>query len=126
MIDSPRNQSRHRNMQQRTMVQRNFVPGSSPPTAIDPTMMHRRKTDKDPSGTVLVLRWVAVFGLLLPVFLLAAIAWMARSDAMASAERDGTKIVALFREQAGHLFTGHEIILDMVVNRMRDMRHRSR
>jgi hypothetical protein len=119
-------------MPQGTMVQRNFAPGSSPPAAaIDPTMMHRRSTDKDPggkdpSGTVRVLRWVGVFGLLLPVFLLAVIAGMERSDTLTSAERDGTKIVALFREQAGNLFTGHEIILDMVVNRMRDMRHRSR
>ena len=56
------------------------------------------------------------------MFLLAAIAWMEHSDILTSAERDGTKIVALFREQAGNLFTGHEIILDMVVNRMRDMR----
>ena len=108
------------------MVQRNFAPGRTPPTAIDPTMMRRRSTDKDPSGTVRVLRWVAVFGLLLPAFLLAAIAWTERSNILTSAERDGTKIAALFREQAGNLFTGHEIILDMVVNRMRDMRHRSR
>ena len=109
-----------------TIVQRNLAPESKPPTAIDPTMMNRRSTDKDPSGTVRVLRWVAVFGLLLPVFLLTAIAWMERSDTLTSSERDGTKIVALFREQAGNLFTGHEIILDLVVNRMRDVRHRSR
>ncbi len=118
-------------MQQRTIVQRNIAPGGN--TAIDPTMMRRRSTDndpggtdKDPSGTVRVLRWVAVLGLLLPVLLLAAIAWLERSDILTSSEREGTKIVALFREQAGNLFTGHEIILDMVVNRMRDMRHRSR
>jgi hypothetical protein len=126
MIDAVCNQSRCRNMQQRTMVQRNFEPESDPPAALDPTMMRRRATDKDPSGTVEVLRWVAVFGPLLPVILLAGIAWMERSDILTSSERDGTKIVALFREQAGNLFTGHEIILDMVVNRMRDMRHRSR
>jgi hypothetical protein len=116
------------------MIQRNYPSGSNPPTAsdatmmrrrstdtaTDPTMMRRRSTDKDPSGTVRVLRWVAVFGLLLPVFLVAVAAWIEHSNILASAERDGTKIVALFREQAANLFSGHEIILDMVVNRMRD------
>jgi hypothetical protein len=83
-------------------------------------MMRRRSTDRDPSGTVRILRWVSVFGLLLPVLLLAVVAWIEHSNILASAERDGTKIVALFREQAGNLFTGHEMILDMAVNRMRD------
>ena len=86
----------------------------------DATMMRRRSTDMDPSGTVRMLRWVSVFGLLLPVFLLAVVAWIEHSNILTGAERDGTKIVALFREQAGNLFTGHEMILDMVVNRMRD------
>ena len=114
MIDTSDNQSRYRNMS-------NALPGgANPSTATDATMMRRRSTDKDPSGTVRVLRWVAVFGLLLPVFLLAVVAWIEHSNILTSAERDGTKIVALFREQAGNLFTGHEIILDMVVNRMRD------
>ena len=102
------------------MLQRAYPSGGNPTTAIDATMMRRRSTDRDPSGTVRILRWVSVFGLLLPVFLLAAVAWIERSNILASAERDGTKIVALFREQAGNLFTGHEMILDMAVNRMRD------
>jgi hypothetical protein len=88
--------------------------------ATDATVMRRRSTDKDPSGTVRVLRWVSVIGLLLPVLFLAVVAWIEHSNILTSAERDGTKIVALFREQAGNLFTGHEIILDLVVNRMRD------
>jgi hypothetical protein len=93
---------------------------SDPTFATRGTMMRRRSTDKDPSGTVRVLRWVSVIGLLLPVFFLAVVAWIEHSNILTSAERDGTKIVALFREQAGNLFTGHEIILDLVVNRMRD------
>ena len=67
-----------------------------------------------------MLRWVSVFGLLLPVFLLTVVAWIEHTNILTSAERDGTKIVDLFREQAGNLFTGHELILDMVVNRMQD------
>jgi Cache domain len=102
------------------MNQRSQRAGSNPPTATQTTMMRRRSTDIDPSGTVRVLRWVAVMGLLLPVFLLTFVAWIEHSNILTSAERDGTKTVALYREQAGNLFTGHEIILDMVVNRMRD------
>jgi hypothetical protein len=102
------------------MNQRSYPAGSSPPTVTDSTMLRRRSTDKDPSGTVRVLRWVSVIGLLLPVFLLTVVAWIEHSNILTRAERDGTKIVALFREQAGNLFTGHEIILDMVVNRMRN------
>jgi Cache domain len=102
------------------MNQRSYPAGSGPLTVTDATMMRRRSTDKDPSGTVRVLRWVSVIGLLLPVFLLAVVAWIEHSNILTRAERDGTKIVALFREQAGNLFTGHELILDIVVNRMRD------
>src|SRR5450631_2859026 len=102
------------------MNQRSCAAGSTPFTATDATMMRRRSTDKDPSGTVRVLRWVSVIGLLLPVFLLIVVAWIEHSNILTRAERDGTKIAALFREQAGNLFTGHEIILDLVVNRMRD------
>jgi hypothetical protein len=102
------------------MNQRSYAAGSTPFTATDATMMRRRSTDKDPSGTVRVLRWVSVIGLLLPVFLLIVVAWIEHSNILTRAERDGTKIVALFREQAGNLFTGHELILDIVVNRMRN------
>ena len=59
----------------------------------------RRSTDKDPSGAVRILRWVTVFGLLLPVVLLAVVPSTEHSNILAGAERDGTKIVALFRER---------------------------
>jgi hypothetical protein len=104
----------------KTMNQRIAPSGSTPSTAPGAAMMRRRSTDKDPSGTVRVLRWISVIALLLPVFLLIVVAWIEHSNILTSAERDGTKIVALYREQAGNLFTGHEIILDMVVSRMRD------
>ena len=103
-----------------TMMLRRATDKDPGGTATDATMMRRRSTDKDPSGTVRALRWISIIGLLLPVFLLTVVAWIEHSNILLSAERDGTKIVALFREQAGNLFTGHEIILDMAVNRMRD------
>ena len=93
---------------------------SDPPPTVPPTMMRRRATDVDPTGTVVAMRWALAFGMLLPVFLLAIAAWIDHANILKNAERDGTKIVALFREQAGNLLTGHDIILDMVVNRMRD------
>jgi hypothetical protein len=103
-----------------TMMRRRSTDKDPGGTPTDATMMRRRSTDKDPSGTVRALRWISIIGLLLPVFLLTVVAWIEHSNILTSAERDGTKIVALFREQAGNLFTGHEIILDMAVNRMRD------
>jgi hypothetical protein len=102
------------------MNQYSYSAGNSPPTAIDARMMRRRSTDKDPSGTVRVLRSVSAIGLLIPVFLFAVVAWKDRSDILASAESDGTKMVSLFREQAGNLLSGHEMILDMVADRMRE------
>jgi hypothetical protein len=103
-----------------TMMRRRSTDKDPGEAATDATMMRRRSTDKDPSGTERVLQWISIIGLLLPVFLLIIVAWIEHSNILTSAERDGTKIVALFREQAGNLFTGHEIILDMAVSRMRD------
>ena len=77
-----------------------------------------RLLEKNLGGTERMLRRLALIGLLLPVLLFAAAGWRDRSVILAEAERDGVKIVALFREQAGNLFTGHEMILDMIVDRM--------
>ena len=74
--------------------------------------------DKDASGTVRVLRWLTLVAFLLPTLLFAAAAWKDRATILDSAEDDGVRIAALFREQAGNLFTGHEMILDMIVDRV--------
>jgi signal transduction histidine kinase/CheY-like chemotaxis protein len=76
--------------------------------------------EKDPSGTVRVLHRLALIGLLFPALLFAAAAWKDRAAILENAEGDGFKIVALLSEQAGNLFTGHEIILDMIADRVRD------
>jgi hypothetical protein len=99
------------------MDQISYRPANNPPLATRGTIM--RSLEQDPSGTVRVLRGLSVIGLIFPVLLFAAAAWMDRSDILKNAEHDGAKVVALFREQAGSLFTGHEIILDIVVDRMR-------
>jgi signal transduction histidine kinase/ActR/RegA family two-component response regulator len=79
----------------------------------------RRLPGKGPGGTVRVLRWLILVGLLLPVLLFAAAGWWNRSALLEDVEGDGVRLVALFREQAGNLLAGHEIILDMVVDRVR-------
>jgi hypothetical protein len=99
------------------MDQISYQVGSYPPSPTQEMMM--RPLEQDPSGTVRVLRGLSLIGLLLPVLLFAVAAWMDRSDILQNAERDGGKVVALYREQAGSLLTGHDIILDMVVDRMR-------
>jgi signal transduction histidine kinase len=73
--------------------------------------------DKDASGTVRVLRWLTLLAFLLPALLFAAAAWKDRATILEGDEDDGVRIAALFREQAKNLFTGHEVILDMIVDR---------
>jgi signal transduction histidine kinase len=73
---------------------------------------------KDSSDTVRVLRRLTLLVLLIPVLFFAAAAWKDRSGILKNAESDGVKIVALLHEQAENLFTGHQIILDMIVGRV--------
>ena len=72
------------------------------------------------SGTIQMLRWFTYAGLLIPTLLFAGAAWKDRAAILDAAEDDGAKMVALVHEQAVNLFTGHEIILNMIVDRMRD------
>lgn len=80
--------------------------------------MHSSEMDR--SGTVQMLRWFTYAGLLIPILLFAGAAWKDRVAILDAAEDDGGKMVALVHEQAVNLFTGHEIILNMIVGRMRD------
>jgi hypothetical protein len=91
--------------------------GSNLSSATEGTSM--RLSGKGSRGTVRVLRWLIFAGLLLPVLLFATAGWWNRSAILEDVEGDGVKLIALFREQAGNLLTGHEIILDMVVDRVR-------
>ncbi len=75
---------------------------------------------QDPSGTIRMLRLLKIGALLLPALLFTLAAWRDRSDIVAREEEDGSKLVALLKEQAEHLLSGHEIILDIVVEHMRD------
>jgi signal transduction histidine kinase len=76
--------------------------------------------ENGPGGSVRLLRRLMVVALLAPAILFAAAAWKDRSAILDRAEDDGVKIVALFQEQAENLLKGHEIILDLVVDRVRD------
>jgi two-component system, NtrC family, sensor kinase len=79
-----------------------------------------RSSEMGRSGTVQMLRWLTYAGLLIPALLFAGAVWKDRAAILDAAEDDGTKMVALVHEQAVNLFTGHEIILNMIVDRMRD------
>src|ERR1700730_10853501 len=80
--------------------------------------MHSSELDR--SGTVQMLRWFTYAGLLIPILLFAGAAGKDRVAILDAAEDEGGKMVALVHEQAVNLFTGHEIILNMIVDRMRD------
>jgi hypothetical protein len=70
-----------------------------------------RLSENGPGGTIRVLRWLAVVALLLPALLFGAAAWKDRLAILENAEDGGVKIAALFHEQAGNLFIGHEMTL---------------
>ena len=67
-----------------------------------------------------MLRLLKIGALILPALLFTLAAWKDRSEILAREEDDGVKLVALFGEQAEHLLSGHEILLDIVVEHMRD------
>jgi hypothetical protein len=77
-----------------------------------------RLSENGPGGTIRVLQRLTVVALLFPALLFDAAAWRDHLTILANAEDGGVKIAALFHEQAGNLFTGHEMILDMIVHRM--------
>jgi signal transduction histidine kinase/ActR/RegA family two-component response regulator len=80
-----------------------------------------RFLQKDASETVRVLRRLTFLVLLIPILCFAAAAWKDRSAILQTAESDGVKIVALLHEQAENLFAGHQIILDMIVDRVKGL-----
>jgi signal transduction histidine kinase len=77
-----------------------------------------RRLQKESSESIRALRRLTFLVLLIPVVFFAAAAWKDRSAILTTAESDGVKVVALFHEQAGNLFAGHQIILDMIVGRV--------
>src|SRR5450432_1199427 len=77
-----------------------------------------RRLQKESSESIRALRRLTFLVLLIPVVFFAAAAWKDRSAILKTAESDGVKVVALFHEQAGNLFAGHQIILDMIVGRV--------
>ena len=72
------------------------------------------------SGTVRVLRGLIVATLIIPALLLGFATWRDRSAILEGARGDALKLMAVFNEQAENLFEGHDIILDLIVHRMRD------
>jgi signal transduction histidine kinase/CheY-like chemotaxis protein len=80
-----------------------------------------RSLEYSQSGTIRVLRRLTLVGLILPFLLFAAAAWHDYRFIREDVEKDGAKIVALFKEQVGNLFTGHQLLLDMTVDRVRGL-----
>jgi signal transduction histidine kinase/CheY-like chemotaxis protein len=80
-----------------------------------------RLIEKEQNGTIRVLQRLIVVGLLLPFLLFAVAAWKDQETLLQTAEKDSVKIVALFREQVGNLFAGHQLLLDLTFARVRDM-----
>ena len=73
----------------------------------------------DSSETIRVLRRLAFLALFIPALFFAGAAWKDRLAILRSAESDGVKIVELLHEQAGNLFAGHQMILDLIVDRVK-------
>jgi signal transduction histidine kinase/CheY-like chemotaxis protein len=73
---------------------------------------------KVPSGTVRALWILTTTVVLVPVLLFGAAALLDRSAVLQRAEHDGRKTLALLHEQAANQLSGHEIILDAIVDRV--------
>jgi signal transduction histidine kinase len=72
------------------------------------------------SGTVKALRRLIFAALIIPALLfVAAVSWD-RSVILRDAEEDALKLIAVFQGQAENLFKGHNLILDLVVARLKD------
>src|SRR5258708_24382995 len=73
---------------------------------------------RDSGDIVRVLRRLAILVLLIPLACFAVAAWTDRSSILETEAADGVKIVALLHEQAANLFAGHQLVLEMVVDRV--------
>jgi signal transduction histidine kinase/CheY-like chemotaxis protein len=78
-----------------------------------------RGTTEAPDKTVHALWVLTAIVVLLPILLFGVATLVDRSAILQRAEDDGGKTVALLHEQAANLFSGHEIILDTIVERVR-------
>jgi signal transduction histidine kinase/CheY-like chemotaxis protein len=76
--------------------------------------------DANSSATVRALRGLVVATLIIPALLLGFATWRDRSTILQGAQGDALKLMAVFNEQAENLFKGHDFILDLIVNRLRD------
>ena len=72
------------------------------------------------SGTIRALRVLIIAALIIPALIFATTAWRDRQVIVAGEEGDAAKLLAVFHEQAENLFKGHNIILDLIVERMRN------
>jgi signal transduction histidine kinase/CheY-like chemotaxis protein len=85
---------------------------------------------REPNASVLIetagetahaLRVLTATVVLLPILLFVVAAFVDRSAVLRRAQEDGRKTVALLHEQAANLYGGHEIILDTIVERVRNL-----
>jgi signal transduction histidine kinase len=76
-------------------------------------------SSETPNETIRALWVVAAAAVLIPVLLFGGAALEDRSAVLHRAEHDGRKTLALLHEQAANLLSGHEIILDTIVERVR-------
>ena len=72
------------------------------------------------SGTIRALRALIIAAFIIPTLIFATIAWRDRQAILVGEERDAVKLLAVFHEQAENLFKGHNIILDLIAERMRN------
>ena len=72
------------------------------------------------SGTIRALRVLIIAAFIIPTLIFATIAWRDRQAILVEEEADAVKLLAVFHEQADNLFKGHNIILDLIAERMRN------
>src|SRR5262249_26048170 len=82
-----------------------------------PPMSNEQTTS---SGTVRTLRALIVAALVIPALLWGVAAWRDRLAILENARADTLKLMEVFKAQAVALFEGHDILLDLLVQRIGD------
>ena len=75
-------------------------------------------TEQTSSGTVRTLRALIVAALVIPALLWGLAAWRDRLAILDGARADALKLMDVFNAQADALFEGHDILLDLIVQRI--------
>src|SRR5688572_13305114 len=99
------------------MLQRNSGTGTDP--SADAADLYLR--GRSGGGAIRVLQWLLALSLVGPVIVLACAAWFDWRETYQQAVQQGARTAQILREHALKVFEAHEVIIDQIEERIRDM-----